>query len=89
MKKIPRSIIWTYWTLVIVLAGLLFYQLLERSKAPDPAAPTENPAAAWQFAEALRNESTTSELIDYLLEVDYLWMTQEESGDAFLGAYDL
>lgn len=89
MKKIPRSIIWTYWTLVIFLAGLLVYQLLERSKAPDPSAPTENPAAAWQFAEALRNESTTSELIDYLLEIDYLWMTQEESTDDFLGAYDL
>ena len=46
MKKLPRSIIWTYWTLVIVLAGLLVYQLLERSKAPDPVAPAEDDAQA-------------------------------------------
>ena len=46
MKKIPRSIIWTYWALVIVLAGLLVWQLLERGKAPDPSAPTEDDAQA-------------------------------------------
>ena len=85
MRRIPKSVIWAYWTLVIVLTGLLVWQLVRRerllSELTDPAAP-------YQFSRELKNEGTP-ELIKYLLESDYLWMTQEQSDDDFLGAYEV
>jgi len=88
MDRIPKSIKRAYWCLVLILAGLLLWQLLGRGKSPARWPAETNPAEAYQFALNTLYADTYT-FIDYILETDYLRATQEQSDDAFLGAYDI